>query len=315
MNRKRALVIATELATNGLESGASLRVNSIHEVLMSVNFEVTVVPRKDAKRALDRNWDLVVLVSFSTAKFLRLARKSTSCLWFDPTDSWKLTRLSLIRKGELKQIFALTRDYFYLLRTPKIDVLTFISKRDALKETRWVIKRTNPLIMPNIGLDRNISSSRESRFVFVGEGSYGPNKQALDYLDKVLKNLPENVEIHLFGNNLNSSNPRFVVNGYVESSDLYRKSDIYLAPIENGAGIKMKVAVPLWNGLRVIASPEAANGFSKSEGLEIAATPEEFASKILAASTFGTVESLGFPAEAIYEVNQIPLLKGRLAAL
>jgi hypothetical protein len=315
MNKKRALVVATELATNGLESGASLRVNTIYEVLLSSNFEVTVVSRTDASEVLDRNWDLIVLVSFSTARFLRLARKSTVCLWFDPTDSWKLTRYSLIRKGELKQIFALIRDYFYLLRAPKIDILTFISSRDALKEHRWVRKRNNPLILPIIGLDRHISSAKQSRFVFVGEGSYGPNKQALDYLDKVLKYLPENVEVHLFGNHLNSSNACFVVNGYVDSSDLYRRGDIHLAPIENGAGIKMKVAVPLWNGLRVIASPEAANGFSKSEGLEIAATPEEFASKMLEASNLGTIKSLGFPADEIYEVNQIPLLKRRLEAL
>jgi hypothetical protein len=159
MNKKRALVIATELATNGLESGASLRVNSIQGVLASVDFAVSVVPRKNARKALDQKWDLIVLVSFSTAKFLRHARRNTPCLWFDPTDSWKLTRFSLIRKGEIKQILALMRDYYYLLRTPKIDILTFISKRDALQEKHWVNKRINPLIMPIIGLDRNVSSS------------------------------------------------------------------------------------------------------------------------------------------------------------
>ena len=315
MNKKRALVIATELATNGLESGASLRVNSIQEILATVDFDVTVVPRKDAKRMLIQKWDLIVLVSFSTAKFLRNARKSTPCLWFDPTDSWKLTRLSLIRKGELKQILALIRDYLHLLRTPNIDILTFISKRDALQESRWLSKRIDPLIVPIIGLDRNISSSRERRFVFFGEGSYGPNKKALYYLENVLTYLPKNTEIHLFGNNLTTSKPGFVVNGYVESSDLYGKSDIHLAPIENGAGIKMKVAVPLWNGLRVIASPEASNGLSRCEGLEIASTPEEFAKKMLAIFDLEKIGIPRFPAEAIYEVNQIPLLKTRLQAL
>jgi glycosyltransferase involved in cell wall biosynthesis len=276
-NSKQALIIATEVATNGFESGASLRLDSIRELVEDAGFKVSVFSRKEANEKLTGEWDLVVMISFATAKFLRRARKHTKYLWFDATDSWTLTRLSLIRQGELKHVFTFLRDLFYLQRAPKIDQLTFISRRDAIKEKRWWSMKKNPLILPILGLDREVMPSEEIRFVFVGDGNYGPNKKALKFLSKTLSYLHHNVRIHLYGRNLTTSDSRFIRHGYVEESKFYAKGDIHLAPIRSGAGIKMKASIPLWNGLKVIASPEGANGFSNSPALLVAATPKAFA--------------------------------------
>ena len=58
--------------------------------------------------------------------------------------------------------------------------------------------------------------------------------------------------------------------GYVADSDLYHDKDIHLAPIISGAGIKTKIALPLFLGLRVIALEQAATGLRFNKNLKIA---------------------------------------------
>jgi hypothetical protein len=281
MANKQALIIGTEVANNGFESGASLRLNGIRNLLEESHLEVTVVSRSQADNYLRKDWDLVVLVSFATAKFLRKARKSSKLIWFDPTDSWQLTRFSLIRSGELRQITILIRDLLWLWSAPKIDMLTFISRRDAEAESAWWSKRMTPVIYPVHDLDRTISPSTESRLVFVGDGKYGPNKRSIDFLTKVLDLLPVNQGIHVYGRGFENLNERFVLYGYSSDEEMYFSNDIHLAPIESGAGLKLKVAVPLANGIRVISTPEGANGFKLNPNLIIAADEKSFAIQVL----------------------------------
>jgi len=315
VNSKPALIIGTEVATNGFESGASLRLNSIRDLVISAGFEVTVVSRKEADLALANRWELVVLASFATAKFLRKARKQAESLWFDSTDSWTLTRISLIRQGELKHLFAFLRDLFYLLRAPKIDQLTFISRRDALKEKHWWQNKITPHVLPNFGLDREVQPSNDIRFVFVGDGNYGPNKKAIAFLRNTLSHLPEAIRIHLYGKDLNYSDPRFVSHGYAKDNHFYFANDVHLAPIRSGAGIKMKVATPLWNGLRVIATVEGANGLSACSTLQIGSSPKDFAQQIqrmLVENSSPNAEISGFK---IYAENQSEEVLGWLESI
>jgi hypothetical protein len=279
MNRK-ALIIGTEVATNTFESGASLRVLNIRNILVSANFEVTIVPRKKAKVMLAIEWDLIVLASFATAKLLRKSRKKTPNLWFDPTDSWCLTRISLFKSGDIKQIILLVQDLLTTWTAPRIDLITFISRRDSELEKNWWSKRSQPKILPILDLDRDVNADTSLRLVFVGNGSYLPNQNAIRFLEKLTQFLDPEIKIYLIGRNLENSNSTFVNLGYVCAKDVYRKGDVHLAPISEGAGMKVKVAVPLWNGLRVIATEEAAIGFCKIPQLFIAKTPLEFAKVI-----------------------------------
>ena len=277
---KIALIIGTEVATNGFESGAALRLSSIKNLIESSGFKVSVTSRARAKDFLKSDWDLVVLISFSTSSLLRLARERTKLLWFDPTDSWVLTRLSLIRSGDLKQGFTLVRDLYFIWTSPKIDLITFVSERDSSKERLWWRKRSVPLILSIEGLDREIKPSKYARLVFSGDGRYRPNQKALKFLSKTSEFLPSNLQIHLMGRDLSSKSKRFKVHGYLSHQEMYFSNDIHLAPIEHGGGLKLKVAVPLWNGLRVISTPEGSSGFKESRLLKIAITPRNFAEQI-----------------------------------
>jgi hypothetical protein len=312
---RSALIIGTEVATNGLESGASIRVDSIKNLLTKNGYHVGITSRRNARSALASDWDLVVFVSFSTSKFLRLARKKAKTIWFDPTDSWSQTRISLFHKGDVKQILLLARDLFWIWTAPSVDLITFITQRDSNKEQSWWKNRSSPLILPVQGLDREVKLGNEPRLVFIGDGSYGPNKDALTFLTQTLKYLPSTLNIHVFGSGVSDPNSKFIIHGYVPRSELYSARDIHLAPITLGGGLKLKVAIPLWNGLHVVSTQEAAVGFKNSDRLKIANTPKEFADAVTNALRVGFPEKLSKPLSAIYIDDQTALVDNWLAGL
>lgn len=307
MNRKNVLIIGTEVATNGLESGGSLRINGIKELLLSLDFNVHVVSRRNAKKSLANEWDLIVLVSFATAGLLHRARKNSKAIWFDPTDSWRLTRFSLIRRGDLKQLPILLRDLFWIWTSPRIDFLTFITKRDSEKEKFWWSKRLHPIIYPIQDLKRLVHPSSEMRLIFVGDGSYGPNTQAITFLTKVLQLLPPTIQIHVYGKGFKNSDSRFIFHGYSSNQEMYFENDVHLAPITFGAGLKLKVAVPLANGLRVISTPEGANGLKQNSNLFIAPDEKSFASLILQLEVNRDITSVSGSVD-IYQVQEDSLV-------
>ena len=310
MNRKReALVIGTEVAVNGLESGASLRVQSVKNLLESQGYATTIVARNSFKTQLNKKWDVIALTSFATAKCARKARRVTSLLWFDSTDSWSKTRKSLIRKGYYLQIIAYLRDLLLIWTAPKFDLITFITEHDKETEYSWWKFRVKPFVFPIVDLDRKIDDLSSQRLVFVGDGSYRPNQQALKFLEDLYTFLTSNPTIHVFGRGFSSNNPEFVLHGYVEDHALYQVGDIHLAPITSGAGLNLKVAIPLWNGLRVITTKEGSNGFRNTPAMSVCQTHEEFAGKI-EVNLRESVPIMGCaPREAIFEVDESNLIK------
>ena len=302
---RNALVIGTEVATNGFESGGSLRIDTIRSMIKEAGIHVTVSSKSKARDFLSSDWDLIVVVSFSSSRMLSRARKKTSNLWFDPTDSWKLSRLSLLQAGQFSQLPKLFRDLFWLSRSPNIDLLTFISQRDALVEKKWWQTRIDPLILPVFELNRKVLQGEKCRLVFVGDGKYIANRKSINFLEEVLRYLPSSYEIHLFGDSLKFSNPRFKAHGYVSNSELYRTGDIHLVPVKSGAGLKLKAAVPLWNGLPVVATLEGANGLILRDSLFVGDTPKEFAEKILLAQKNTSGFHLNPPKETIFAENDL----------
>ena len=312
---RNALVIGTEVATNGLESGGSLRVDTIKTIIEKAGIKVTVTSKSKAKYFLESDWDLIVLVSFSCSRLLSQARSKTSNLWFDPTDSWRLSRLSLLRAGQISQLPRLFRDLFWLSRSPAMDLLTFISQRDALTEQNWWQSRINPLILPVFELNREVLQGENFRLVFVGDGKYVANRKSLVFLEEVLRYLPPSYEIELFGDCLKFPNPRFKSHGYVSKSELYRSGDIHLVPVKFGSGLKLKAAVPLWNGLPVVATLEGANGLKRSGSLFVGNSPKEFAERILLAQKSTESFHLNPPKETVFADNDLTEINNWLQSI
>ena len=313
--RRRALIVGTQTATNGFESGASLRLASIKEIVENEGFEVEVTAISQSKLMMKSDWDLIVMVSYSTARLLRKARKRAANLWFDPTDSWSQTRLSLFRSGDLKQVLVLIRDLLFIWTAPRIDLTTFITKIDKQAEAWWWRFRNIPFVLPIHNLERKVIKSNNSRLVFVGDGTYLPNKKAIRFLKSTLKNLPSDIQIHLFGKDIEAKSPRFIIHGYVPANLLYFSDDIHLAPIKTGGGLQLKAAIPLWNGLNVIATLKSSRGLRMDSNLLIAENPKEYAKTIISLlSSHSRTKSLQ-PGTDIYECDEIQDVKAWLKGI
>jgi hypothetical protein len=315
IKNKKALIIGTEVAVNGFESGASLRLNAIKKTLEDKGYSTKIASRSNAKSCLGDSWDVIALTSFATAKFARKARKSAPILWFDSTDSWSQTRVSLIRQGHLRQFLAYARDLYFIWTAPHFDLVTFISARDRDAEKIWWRFRTKPFIFAISNLDQKLKVSENHRLVFVGDGEYLPNKHAISFLGDMASKMSLGVPIHVFGRGFESSDTRFIFHGYVPTDLIYETSDIYLAPIFSGAGVKLKVAIPAWNGLRVVTTTEGANGLIELTNLAVAHSPLEFFEKIKSFLAEPAVVKCIAPRETIFEVDESFLVYERISDL
>jgi hypothetical protein len=221
----------------------------------------------------------------------------------------------LIRQGNYLQTFPFLRDLYFIWTAPPFDLITFITSRDRQSERAWWRWRTKPLVFPVSHLDRAVRKSSDRRLVFVGDGHYPPNQQAIRFLGQLVAKLPRDLPIHVFGRGYDFSHSGFIFHGYSPSSELYDANDIHLAPIFSGAGLKLKVALPLWNGLRVVTTPEGANGFNQNDQIAIGNTPSEFLEKILGFLKEPLDGEPLKPRKSIFVLDEYKLLKSRILEL
>jgi hypothetical protein len=310
---KNALLIVTEFAASNLESGAKKRVSTIVFYLDRLGYRIEIQSLNQFMCKETNEKDLIVVISYACAKAVPKARHECNFLWFDATDSWNISRISRFFKGEITQIVALMRDHFYLRRVEYVDLFTFIAARDLRKEKRFIMGRSqNIFTLPNLTTQAKVNQEKLNRLVFIGDGFYGPNRKALRFLECLGDELPESKQISVIGRSLSSKSKRIHCMGYVENDDLYYSDDIHVVPIFSGAGIKNKVTEPLALGLRVITTPEGANGIANNPNLHICKSVADFVTKIK------ELESEEFephkPGRSIYlddETHQvIELLKG-----
>lgn len=312
VNSRRALLIGTRTALSSFESGASLRINTITKLLIQHGFEVTLRNNFTFETKQNIQWDLIAVVSYSSANALKKVRNQTDFLWFDPTDSWTLSRWSMIKFGSLDHLPALIRDSWFVWTAPKLDLITFISSRDKNKEVLWWKNRIEPYVIPNVELKREVLPSMGIRLVFIGDGHYAPNAQAVNFLEKLQVLDPHLPPIHVYGKGYSvKKNSKIVFHGYQDSANMYYRDDIHVLPIFSGAGIKNKVVIALESGLRVITTREGANGIGWNPLLSVVATEREFITAIKENSLFGDVEESG--SQIRYFEDQTQQLKEDLA--
>ena len=77
-------------------------------------------------------------------------------------------------------------------------------------------------------------------------------------------------------------------------------------PVKFGSGLKLKAAVPLWNGLKVVSTTEGANGLFLGGSLFVGNTPKEFAEKILLAQNSPKSFHLNPPKDGVFMFNNLP---------
>jgi polysaccharide biosynthesis protein PslH len=127
--------------------------------------------------------------------------------------------------------------------------------------------------------------------IFVGDFTYGPNRQGLDYLvnevmPAVWRDLPE-ASVNVVGRGLDQppADPRVRALGFVDDLDAaYAQADAALVPLLEGGGSPLKFVEALAHGIPVVATDHAAAliGHGRSgEHFLSAADTESFAAALV----------------------------------
>ena len=133
-----------------------------------------------------------------------------------------------------------------------------------------------------------------TRLLFVGSFSHRPNREAVKFLiDKVWPNVAkydQDMEMVLAGRgsrdflNAHGGGDRSInAVGYVEDlTDLYRRCRLFVAPLTEGGGIKIKILEAMAHGIPVATTPLGAEGIVRTEddALWIGEPDESFAATI-----------------------------------
>ena len=270
---KSALLISTPYAFSNQASGGGLRSLQLIDLLAEAGFNVTHVSASELGK--QGSYDLICVVSFPNANLLRRLRKKTNFLWYDSTDSWKLTRKSLFRLDPKLELIRFARDLLYSRRYKYADLVTYCTARDKMADN---IKTSKILCIPNKIKIFPVENDYGSRFVFVGSANYKPNKEAIQFLISTMQD-PKLApfELHIYGGALEYSKVKNIVwHPQTNDGELYGKKDIHLIPIMHGAGMKYKTLVPLSLNLRVISTSEGATGVADNLNITVVKNLEEF---------------------------------------
>jgi len=311
---KTALLISTPYAFSNQASGGGLRSIQLIDLLTEYGFEVTHIPASGLSE--HGFYDLICVVSFSNAHLLRGLRKKTDYLWYDPTDSWKVTRKSLFRLNPKLELIRFVRDLFYSRRYKFADLVTYCALRDRKADD---VKASKILCIPNKIRGFPVEKDYGLRFVFVGSAEYEPNRKAIEFLIETMKDPKLSAsKLHIYCSALKSSEVQNVIwHPLTDDGELYGKRDVHLVPIMRGAGMKYKTLVPLSLKLKVITTIEGATGIADNLNMKIVSNLAGFYAAILdeALNLNKTPEPLKNNRDLIYQIDESSALHNLLTTL
>ena len=154
-------------------------------------------------------------------------------------------------------------------------------------------------VIPN-GVDTAFFSPRSDAapdpyfLVFIGGMSWYPNREAMLFFAREvwprLKNRTPGIQMHVVGETppqelveLAEADENYCVHGFVEDiKSIFDKAGIYVCPISDGGGTKLKILDALAMGKPIVANEIACEGIDVIDGKNVfyANTPEEYVEKI-----------------------------------
>lgn len=138
-------------------------------------------------------------------------------------------------------------------------------------------------------------SKKTAKLIFVGGLEWYPNKAAMlffaEHIWPILREKMEHATMTVVGrgrvkalNRLAATDERFQITGFVEDIlPLMESADIYVCPIVDGGGTKLKILDALAMGIPIVAHPIACEGIDVVEGRHVlfAKSAEDFTAKII----------------------------------
>ena len=213
----------------------------------------------------------------------------------------------MLRRAELETNL-LKRLYFYqegkkLIRyekniCPEFDLHITCSGLDSDRLSN-VSKLLNIKVIPN-GVDIDYffprpEFSRSSHLIFAGSLDWYPNIDAMLFFSReiwpLLKRKSPEMIMHVVGNSppsellaLAENDDHFQVHGFVDDVREYiSRASIYVCPIRDGGGTKLKLLDAFAMGMATIAHPVSCEGLDTTDGYNVvlAETAEQFANRII----------------------------------
>jgi len=180
----------------------------------------------------------------------------------------------------------------------KYDINVTCSHLDSIRLEKLIPDITAKVI-PN-GVDTEYFKPKETtvtkvtKLIFIGGMSWYPNKEAMLFFTRnvwpLIKQLKLDVEMHIVGElppkeitNTALSDDNFYVHGFVKDiRDIFNQASIYVCPISDGGGTKLKILDALAMGKPIIANPIACEGIDVTENKNVlyAETPEDYINHI-----------------------------------
>lgn len=246
-----------------------MRLRTIERILTECNYVYSIItPSQFFKNKSNTNFELGVISSFTNSWIAPWLKQSTSRLWLDAMDSKTMLRKTHARTFQ-KQFIVNIRDFIGTMSA--YDLITFISEQDQSQEKANYTSSRNLVFPINLENLPPVNPSEFRKLVFVGPARYKPNLDAVRSLNQLLmkNHITKPIDIYGEGYNTIKSNWHELMNfkGFVQEKFLYGSSDIHLAPLFSGAGIKMKVVIPFALGLQVIGTKLAFNGLHSHPNL------------------------------------------------
>lgn len=240
--------------------------------------------RKFQKKIIEYNPDIIVL-GRSRLGFVAkgIKKKLPVCkivcnmenVEFDYADGYFSVKKGVARKFYLLiEKYCIKRDESMAVKFS--DALNYLTKRD-LQRTHELYKVNNKdeMILP-ICVEKEIElrkMSEKKSVVFIGSLSYGSNVSAvIKFINNVWKPYfaqNDNLSLIIGGSKPSKKIKETVkiisncilYENFVQLEDIIPKGSLMIAPIQMGAGMKVKVAETLSMGLMIAASDEALVGY------------------------------------------------------
>jgi glycosyltransferase involved in cell wall biosynthesis len=130
--------------------------------------------------------------------------------------------------------------------------------------------------------------------IFIGGMSWYPNREAMLFFARdvwpLLKSKIPGIHMHVVGESppeemieLARIDSNYHVHGFVDDiKNIFYKAGIYVCPISDGGGTKLKILDALAMGKPIVANEIACEGIDVTEGKNVlfAETPDEYVNKI-----------------------------------
>jgi len=241
--------------------------------------------------------DVAYFDTLGLAEYLSAMGRQAKVLNHHDIESTKMERRARVERNPIRRIFAWVEGK--KLRTyerhncPKFDVNLAVSEVDR----RALLSHCSNLkveIIPN-GVDTHFFAPRGNRadaktLMFSGTMNYYPNVDALRFfltrIWPLVKKISSDMRLLIVGKNprgwiqqLPKRDPRISVTGYVEDTRPYfEQAGIYICPIRDGGGTRVKILDALAMAKPVISTTLGCEGIEVTPGknILIADTPDQF---------------------------------------